>query len=527
MSTFDVFFPSLHFNSTSLYTSNKQIDRVPAASLERLSKISNSIIWDSSTDLLNCNEKKLPSWGIFTELERVTFGKKSDTYYRIQNVKKLKSIQKSLVSFHDLKHSDSSSGRSMTDIPPEKIPAKEIPLKNIPPKKDLQDSSQQFPKIDESLEVENKLLGLLATNNHKDEKVIVGTEERGRNGEQGEIEEFKVEDAESVEHRMTCQLVLQSNSIISSNIYCRLIRRCLTAAIRIDDDAMRSNSKRHTTSTPPTSSPSFSSFPPTSTASFPQSSSISTSFPSTSTSTSKLNTAYERKRNEINESTSVWVPGGGAAEMGWSALWGSVSSILTNHMNSQCNMNSNNTNEYNDFDNNKWNHSENNVSNNSDNFLLESQRKCNIIFEVDQLCNKSYQTIIRPIAVKIAHRIISNILNSHGFKDKYEKQILNKKENIIYFKSVRTCVQICTLFSDAYVQVPRTMLYNAQKSHQNGPNVISKKSENIWRLWRSHYELEVRVEELKIYTGGTGRLGLIVPFRKVMNHLRKDDDYLS
>ena len=522
-----------HFTLTILhciFLINKQIDRVPTASLERLSKISNSFIWDSSTDLLNCKEKSLPSWGIFTELERVTFGQKSDTYYKIQNVKKLKSIKKSLVSLHHLKHTDSSIGRSMKNIPPTIIPPKNIPPTNIPPKKDLKNSSQQFPSIDKSLAVEKKLMGSLPGNNDKDEKVVVGAEERGRNGEQGDIEEEEKEEEEveeeSVEHIMTCQLVLQSNSVISSNIYCRLIRRCLTAAIRIADDAIRSNSKRYVASTPPTTSQSFSSFPSTSTASFtPQSSIPTSSFPSSTSSNSKLNTACERNSDEINENTSVWVPGGGAAEMGWSALWGSVSSILTNNLNSQCNVNSNNMNDCND--NNERNYDENNVSNNNDNFSLESQRKCNTIVEVDQLRNKSYQTIIRPIAVKIANRIISNILNSHGFKNKYEKLILNKKENVIYFKTVRTCVQICTLFSDAYVQVPRTMLYNAQKSHQNGPNVISKKSEIIWKLWRSHYELEVRVEELKDYTGGTGRLGLIVPFRRVMNNLPKDDDYLS
>ena len=499
---------------------------MPTASLDRLSKISNSFIWDSSTDLLNCKEKKLPSWGIFTELERVTYGKKSDTYYKIQNVRKLNSIKKSLVSLHDSKHTDSSIGRSMKNIPPKNI----LP-KNIPPKKDLNNSSQQFPNTDKSLEMENKLLGSLAGNNDKEEKVIVGAEERGRSGEQGDIKDLEEEEEESVEHIMTCQLVLQSNSVISSDIYCRLIRRCLTATIKIADDAIRSNSKRYTTSTPPTSSPSFSSFPSTSTASFTPSSSIPTSaFPSSTSSTAKLNTACEMGKNsdEINENTSnasVWVPGGGAAEMGWSALWGSVSSILTNHLNSQCNVNSNNMNDYNNY--NKRNHNENNVSNNNDNFSLESQRKCNTIVEVDPERNKSYQTIVRPIAVKIANKIISNILNSHGFKNKYEKQILNKTENIIYFKTVLTCVQMCTLFSDAYIQVPRTMLYNAQKSHQNGPDVISKKSEIIWKLWRSHYELEVRVEELKDYTGGTGRLGLIVPFRRVMNNLPKDDDYLS
>ena len=70
---------------------------MPTASLERLSKISTSTLWDSSSDLLNhCDGKGLPSWGIFTGLDRVTYGKKSDTYYKIQNVKNLSSVQKQL-----------------------------------------------------------------------------------------------------------------------------------------------------------------------------------------------------------------------------------------------------------------------------------------------------------------------------------------------------------------------------------------------------------------------------------------------
>ena len=208
--------------------------------------------------------------------------------------------------------------------------------------------------------------------------------------------------------------------------------------------------------------------------------------------------------------------------MGWSALWGSVSSMLTTHLNSQFDADINSDHSIDNKNNN-----ENNSDNENSNFVKESYTKCNTPFKEKQQCNKSFQTIIRPIADKIANQIISNILKSHGLTIKYKKLILNKKEYVIYLKALSTCIQICTLFSAAYVQVPRTILYNAQKSHNNGINKISKKSEIIWKLWMSHYELEERVEGLNGYTGGAGRLGLIVPYKREMSILRKDNDYQS
>ena len=200
--------------------------------------------------------------------------------------------------------------------------------------------------------------------------------------------------------------------------------------------------------------------------------------------------------------------------MGWSALWGSIASILTIHLNSSSSANSD------DNSNRKHNY-------NNDHFLKESLKNCGTQFEQERRYDKSFQTIARPIAERIAEKVILNILNYHGIHAKDKESILNKIEIKIYKKAVRMCIQICTLLSDAYMQVPRTMLYNAQKSHRDGKNIVSKKSEFIWKLWCSHYKLDERVEELKDYTGGIGRLGLIVPYHREMNVLREDDDYLS
>jgi hypothetical protein len=479
---------------------------VPTASLERLSKISNCTLWDSSSDLLNyCDGKGFPSWGIFTGLDRVTYGKKSDTYYKIQNVKNSSSVKKQLERIQGSIDSLFSRGESMENAP----------SKNI-----LESSNKKFDNIDENSKMENEVIGSAEVRKEKEGEDILVRD----GGERGEGEED-----DGVESSMARQLVLQSNSIISSNIYCRLIKRCLTAAIKVADDAITSRSM-YNTSFGPASSSSSSSNP-----SFP-SSSIPTFPPSfSSQSNSFLQSRSRRNSSKINERASNWVPGGGAAEMGWSALWRSISSILTTRLNSQFNANfscdnnnrsisnkinksdndNRNNNSYSKINNNNY---ENNESDTS--FSDKIHGKCSTSFEEEQRCNKSFQTIIRPIAEKIAYQIISKIIISHGLYTKLKESKLNKKENVIYFKAVRTCIQICTLLSEAYLQVPRTILYNAQTSHNNGRSHPSIKSELLWKLWRSHYELEERVEGLNDYTGGNGRLGLIVPHKRG----RKDDN---
>ena len=465
---------------------NIQVDRVPTASLERLSKISNSILWDSSSDLLIfCDGKGLPSWGIFTGLDRVTYGTKSDTYYKIQNVKSLSSVKKPLEVFQGSDDSVFSTGKLM---------------KNITPKNVLESSNKKFDRFDENLQMENEVLGSAGVRKEKDEEGILGRD-GGERGERGGEED------DGVESVMARQLVLQSNSIISSNIYCRLMKRCLQAAIKVADDAITYGSTNSTASASSSSS-SSSSHP-----SFASSSSIPTFPPSSSSqSNSLLHGATCRNSSKINVIASNWVPGGGAAEMGWSALWGSISSILTTRLNSQfipdCSVGnnnrsrSNNKNHNDNRDNNSYCEINNNNHKNNENDTSLSDKihgKCSTPFEEELRSNKSFQTIIRPIAEKIADQINFKILNSHGLYTKFKESKLNRKEHTIYFKAVRTCIQICTLLSNAYLQVPRTILCNAQTSHNNGRSFLSKRSEFLWKLWRSHYELEERVEELKDY----------------------------
>jgi hypothetical protein len=480
---------------------------VPTASLERLSKISNSTLWDSSSDLINfCDGKCSPSWGTFTGLDRVTYGKKSDTYYKIQNVKSLSSIKKPLEVFHGSENSVFSRGNSM---------------ENIPSKNAVESSNKKFDNFDENSEMENEVLGSAEVRKEKEWENILDRDEGERGGGRGEVGE---EEVDGVESSMARQLVLQSNSIISSNIYCRLIKRCLTAAIKVADDAITYGSMKNTASAPPSSSSSSSHPSSTSSSSIP-------TFPPSSSSPSNVFFlgATCSNSSKMNERASHWVPGGGAAEMGWSALWESISSILTTRLNSQFNANfrcdnnnRSNSDNINKSDNDKRDNNSyceinnNNYKNNGNdtNFRDNIHGKSSTPFEEEQRSDKSFQTTIRPIAEKFADQILSKILNSHGLYTKFKESKLNKKENEINFKAVRTCIQICTLLSDAYLQVPRTILYNAQTSHNNGRSHTSKKSELLWKLWRSHYESEERVEELKYYTGGTGRLGLIVPYKR-------------
>ena len=513
------------FNCTNTFspTSNIQVDRVPTASLERLSKISNSTLWDSSSDLLHlCNGKCLPSWGTFTGLDRVTYGKKSDTYYKIQNVKNLSCVKKLSEGFHGFDDVVISRRKSM---------------ENIPSKNAVVSSNKKFDNFDENSTMENKVLGFAEVRKEKEGGVIFDKGAGGDGGGKGNRGEGE-EEEDSVESVMTRQLVLQSNSTISANIYCRLIKRCLTATIKVADDAIKSNSMRYPAFAHSSSSSSSISNFTSSHPSFPSSSSIPTisSSSSSSQSNSSLYGATCGNSHKMNEIASNWVPGGGAAEMGWSALWGSVSSILTIQLNSQFSANftcdnnkkikrkniytSDNDNMVNNV---YYEESKNSNKNNEDetNFSDKIHGKCNTSFEEEQRRKESFQTIISPIAQKIADQISAKILNSHGLCTKFEESKLNKKENIIHFKAVRTCIQICTLLSDAYLQVPRTILNNAQTSHSKGRSLTSKKSEIFWKLWRSHYELGERVAELKDYTGGTGRLGLIVPHKSE----RKDDCY--
>ena len=366
------------------------------------------------------------------------------------------------------------------------------------------------------------------------------------------------------------QLILQCSSVLSSGIYCRLLKRCLLATAVVVEDAILNNSRRNHaeiqkecssisagfSSLPrgsvsmsekskkasnraalsssfscPTSSSSSSSSPPSSSpSSFPSSSS---SFPSSSSSSS-----FPSSSSSSDQYLS-FVPGGGAAEMGWSSLWRLVALQLNRELNPATATNS--CSPQNSSQNNTCllSHcavqddaqSVQHIGADSDRMYTEmksdvnddkptsdkkteEKAKQNEELNYLKLKSKTFTTKMSPLADIIASDIVSRIMRTYNMVQEEGSSLTTRTQsqssNKLYRRALKTTIHFCSALSHAYAQIPKQLLLNA--SQNNGNNKITKKCENIWKIWCDHYEHNLCPENAEYSVDAKnvpGRLGLI------------------
>jgi hypothetical protein len=419
------------------------------AALRRLQNISEATLWDTSNDFLESSTvaENTCSWGRFQGLERVTFGNRSDTYFRIQGV-----IPKAYMLSKD----DSHSGEASTMI-------------------------------------QNKSTSEVLTD--------VAEDNGGEYGRQKCVEGFNSEGVAN-------QLVLQCQSVLSSGIYCRLMKRCLTATVKMADSAGQRSEK-----------------------SFPSSS--SSSFSTSSSSSSSSSSSLESRNDSIN--TTCWVSGGGAAEMGWSSLWGLVSHRLTGMLQSRKADKSSNRKqipregpgscESKVVGEVTWDQIKRGVGGppvvdkedegRQSSGIESSTADCADASDIPN--SRSFREVITPLADLLSEALMNRIVLTHRTSPQAATNNSLESEGLSTgcVKAVQSCIKFCTLLSHSYAEIPRQLLINA--SYSASTTKMSRKTELIWRTWCNHYEQNSALVSAEYSTSPKnvpGRLGLISPLGK-------------
>ena len=427
---------------------------MPSGSLGRLTQLTNSYLWDTSNDLLG-NTEKGNIWGHFMGLERVTFGSQSNTYYRVAGLKQ-----------ESINGTDIHCDENCSPVTAES-------------KSTLTDT-------------------YLMEANHIDVELNPPTM-KGMSSESGTIHNNydKSESSKLSSHRDTIapQLILQCSSSLTSTLYCRLIQRCLLATVRISEEFSLPNSSVAgiSTSLQSVSTLPHSSSTPLDQPSHPRSSSTSSASSSSSNNTPSV----------------VWVPGAGAAEMGWSALWGVMSQKITTRLHSEiAGLN-----------------------------YVSSQTK---IVPKEMPGRITFLEILDPLADILIDSILHRIKQKYHFihlktlsADKLCKESpVNRGCNPQYARAVQHFIEFSTLLSHAYAEIPKLLLLNAS-SGVDGTHRISKNAENIWSHWKDHYMTNptecnanplIDISESDSKSDPlccSGRLGLVCPFGPKGIHLER------
>ena len=424
---------------------------MPVGALGRLTEITHSYLWETSNDLV-CAAEGSNIWGYFKGLERVTFGAQSNTYYRIAGLK------------------EESTNRT-----------------------DIHCYENTFPlaAVSKSLFSDSYLMESSHANVEQSPPTKKGTAS-GNGPTNKNYHQSEPPKAYSYRDTMAPQLILQCSSSLTSTLYCRLIQRCLLATIKISEEASLPQSSEAGTAISPHLVPTSPFSPSTSIdqPSYPRSSSTSSS-----------------SSNDIR--CMKWVPGAGAAEMGWSALWGLMSQKMATRL-----------------------HSEiaglKDVSSQKSFASTEIQERITFVAILDPLVD----ILIDTIMLRMRQRYHFIYLKPSSADKPCEESSVNGGCNSQYAKAVQTFIEFSTLLSHAYAEIPKLLLLNASFG-VGGMHRKSRSAEKIWSYWKDHYvknstecnaNPHYNISKSDINNGSqcsSGRLGLVCPFGPRGKHLER------
>jgi hypothetical protein len=488
-----------------------QVDRVPLSSLERLTKISDTLLFDTSNEFVTNYDIKvseLNTWGNFNGMERVTFGSKSDIYYKLRGISCTNEVKEVVGSGKISDVTVNGSGEAVAEW------------------------NCYLKKNEDERESERYIAGD-KVGGERIEK------ERKRNGE-------RVDKVSSI----IPQLVLQCSSKLTSGISVRLLKRCLLATIKAVEDSHSSSfvNPKPTSTCDSNSSPSsnlnpnpYSLFP--SSSSLPPFSSSSSSFPSTTSTSSSPPCSPNPTPSSSSSKPLKWVPGGGAAEMGWSALWSMIADQLDSYLklqlsnSSSCPINLGANSRFNTNASGSNNHSTDNSNSNSNNNNTDNSKsnpdinKSKPVYISSSNINKSnaanktpgdrsFHEILLPLVETLSETILQTINQKHPHPNpnpaasidninKNNSKAVSLSGSLTYSANcaaLHYTIEICHLLAIGYAEVPRQLLLNASTKG----NKISKKTEDIWKVWKEHYLGKKNVIECSFDLKCTpGRLGLV------------------
>jgi flagellar biosynthesis regulator FlaF len=243
--------------------------------------------------------------------------------------------------------------------------------------------------------------------------------------------------------RTAPQVVLHCSSPLSSTLYVRLIRRCLQAAISVTEGSSIDHINKN----------------------------------------DSILLNSDILNDDSSSSSFQWVPGGGSAEMGWSALWGMIGHKLSQILEKEISIALLNN----------YKHKTEDDERNIDNEKYAKKAEINKIrngFNNDHSnknSNKSqsYRGSIEPLVVQLSNEIVLTIRRKYSNNHKSDIQIDECfKPNALYIKAVHHTVELCQLISTAYEEIPKQLLANSL-SLKVGEK--SRKHDSIWKLWKDNY----------------------------------------